>query len=55
MAKALLEWETIDASQIEEIMTGREPHPPKDWTPTNLPSGGGTPPPMSPGSTPATA
>jgi cell division protease FtsH len=40
MAKALLEWETIDAEQINDIMEGREPRPPKDWTPpTNRPSG----------------
>ena len=40
MAKALLEWETIDAEQIEDIMQGREPRPPKDWTPpSNRPSG----------------
>ncbi len=29
MAKALLEWETIDAEQIEDIMQGRDPRPPK--------------------------
>jgi cell division protease FtsH len=29
MAKALLEWETIDAEQIDDIMHGREPRPPK--------------------------
>ena len=40
MATALLEWETIDAEQINDIMEGREPRPPKDWTPpTNKPSG----------------
>ncbi|HEX5372835.1 MAG TPA: ATP-dependent zinc metalloprotease FtsH [Aquabacterium sp.] len=45
MAKALLEWETIDADQIEDIMQGREPRPPKDWTPpTNRPNGGNKPP-----------
>ncbi|MBL0720507.1 ATP-dependent zinc metalloprotease FtsH [Piscinibacter sp. Jin2] len=32
MAKALLEWETIDAEQIEDIMSGKAPRPPKDWT-----------------------
>nr|WP_297356899.1 ATP-dependent zinc metalloprotease FtsH [uncultured Caldimonas sp.] len=41
MAKALLEWETIDAEQIEDIMSGKPPRPPKDWTPTNNKSGGG--------------
>jgi cell division protease FtsH len=29
MTKALLEWETIDAEQINDIMAGREPKPPK--------------------------
>ncbi len=29
MAHALLEWETIDADQIEDIMAGRPPRPPK--------------------------
>ncbi|TAH12499.1 MAG: ATP-dependent metallopeptidase FtsH/Yme1/Tma family protein [Curvibacter sp.] len=33
MAKALLEWETIDSDQLDDIMAGREPRPPKDWTP----------------------
>ena len=30
MTKALIEWETIDATQIEDIMAGREPKPPAD-------------------------
>ncbi len=29
MAKALLDWETIDADQINDIMAGRPPRPPK--------------------------
>lgn len=29
MTAALLEWETIDAEQIEDIMTGKPPRPPK--------------------------
>ena len=29
MAKALLEFETIDADQIDDIMAGRPPRPPK--------------------------
>jgi len=33
MAKALLEWETIDADQIEDIMAGRPPRPPKPTQP----------------------
>lgn len=46
MAKALLEWETIDAEQIDDIMGGRPPRPPKDWAPSSTrPPGGsdGTP------------
>ncbi len=31
MAEALLEYETIDAEQIEDIMSGRKPRPPSDW------------------------
>ena len=42
MAKALLEWETIDKEQIDDIMAGRNPLPPKDWTPRTPPSGGGS-------------
>ena len=30
MAKALLDWETIDKDQIDDIMEGREPRAPKD-------------------------
>ncbi len=41
MAKALLEWETIDVEQLNDIMAGKEPRPPKDWTPRN-PSVGGS-------------
>jgi cell division protease FtsH len=33
MTRALLEWETIDADQINAIMAGEEPHPPKPATP----------------------
>ena len=32
MTKALLEWETIDADQINQIMAGEEPDPPKDYS-----------------------
>jgi cell division protease FtsH len=39
MAKALLEWETIDAEQIEDILEGREPKPPS----SKPGSGGSTP------------
>ncbi|MEO6291531.1 MAG: ATP-dependent zinc metalloprotease FtsH [Burkholderiaceae bacterium] len=40
MAKALLEWETIDSDQLDDIMAGKEPHAPKDWTPRIPPAGG---------------
>jgi cell division protease FtsH len=40
MAGALMKYETIDASQIDAIMEGREPGPPEDWTdnPPPMPS-----------------
>jgi len=31
MAKALMKYETIDDSQVKDIMDGREPKPPADW------------------------
>jgi cell division protease FtsH len=31
MADALMQYETIDANQIEDIMGGHKPRPPKDW------------------------
>jgi cell division protease FtsH len=34
MAKALLDWETLDADQINDIMEGREPRAPKAGLPT---------------------
>ena len=41
MAKALLEWETIDSDQLDDIMAGKDPRPPKDWAPRTPNSGGG--------------
>lgn len=32
MCKALLEWETIDRDQVLEIMAGKQPSPPKDYS-----------------------
>jgi cell division protease FtsH len=37
MARSLLEWETLDAEQINDIMAGKPPRPPK------APSAGSTP------------
>ncbi|MCX7117799.1 MAG: ATP-dependent zinc metalloprotease FtsH [Legionellales bacterium] len=31
MAESLIKFETIDASQIKDIMSGKEPSPPEDW------------------------
>ena len=31
MSDALMKYETIDADQIEDLMTRKEPRPPKDW------------------------
>ncbi|MBO9330203.1 cell division protein FtsH [Achromobacter sp. HZ01] len=51
MTAALLEWETIDADQIDDIIEGRPPRPPKtpsgpsdtsDTPPTGLAAGGNT-------------
>jgi cell division protease FtsH len=47
MAKTLLEWETLDADQVNDIMEGREPRLPKAGPPVKRnppdPSGGITP------------
>jgi len=32
MADALIKYETIDKDQIDDIMHGKEPRPPRDWT-----------------------
>ena len=37
MAEALLKYETIDSDQIDVIMEGKEPGPPKDWSDTTPP------------------
>jgi cell division protease FtsH len=42
MTKALLEFETIDADQIDDIVQGRPPRPPKS-TPSSSPPSGGKP------------
>src|ERR671913_18201 len=42
MAEALMKYETIDESQLKDIMDGRDPKPPADWddSPTSTPGGG---------------
>jgi cell division protease FtsH len=40
MAKALLEWETLDADQIADVMQGKPPRPPKVTATTTTPTGG---------------
>jgi cell division protease FtsH len=46
MTKALLDWETIDADQVRDIMNGKEPQPPKYGVrERNLPKSG----PVAPG------
>jgi cell division protease FtsH len=54
MANALLEYETIDSEQVRDIMEGRPPRPPKDWTPST-PRSGGPGAPVSTESAPAAA
>ncbi len=45
MAKALLEWETIDSEQISDIMDGRPPRPPKTSSAPAASSGSSSTPP----------
>ena len=54
MVAALLEWETIDAEQINDIMEGRPPRAPKPPPATQFGNSAGTPGPAT-GSSPATA
>ncbi len=39
MADALIKYETIDTEQIKDIMAGKEPRPPEDWTDPGSTSG----------------
>ena len=54
MAKALLEWETLDAEQINDIMEGRPPRPPKPAAPP-APSSKDSPPTATAPATPPQA
>jgi cell division protease FtsH len=54
MAQALLEWETLDTDQIEDVMQGRLPRPPKPTsTPANPTFGPDAGPDAKPAATPA--
>jgi cell division protease FtsH len=54
MAKTLLEWETLDSEQVEDIMQGRPPRPPKPSTSTANPTfGPDAGPDAAPSATPA--
>ncbi len=53
MTKALLEWETIDAEQIEDIMAGREPRPPRPTGAPPAPPSGSKPSAPAPTTEPA--
>jgi cell division protease FtsH len=41
MAQALMKYETIDGDQIDDIMAGKDPRPPKDWSDQVPPSDSG--------------
>jgi cell division protease FtsH len=43
MTRALLEWETIDAEQINDIMAGKPPRPPKPAQAPQQPPQAGAP------------
>jgi cell division protease FtsH len=55
MAHALLEWETLDADQIDDIMAGKPPRQPKDWAPSSTKPPGGPAAPMGTDGAPAAA
>jgi len=51
MTKALLDWETIDADQVNDIMNGIDPRPPKQSQSSNRPSSGSSSGGVSPNAT----
>ena len=54
MATALLEWETLDTDQVEDVMQGRPPRPPKpSSTPANPTFGPDAGPDATPSAKPA--
>jgi cell division protease FtsH len=48
MAKALIRYETIDTEQIDDIMAGKQPNPPKGWSDDEPKSGPGEEPGIQP-------
>jgi len=58
MTKSLIEWETLNAEQLSDIMSGKQPRPPEDFTPPSA-SGGAdedkaaSKPPIAPSDRPA--
>jgi len=40
MAEALIKYETLESSQINDIMTGKPPRPPEGWSDVEAPGGG---------------
>lgn len=51
MVKALMDWETIDAEQVNDIMDGKPPRPPRgagSAGPSDVPPSGGSPSPVTP-------
>ncbi len=58
MTKSLIEWETLNAEQLDDIMAGKRPRPPEDFIPPSA-SGGADPdktaskPPITPSDKPA--
>ena len=42
MKDALIEYETIDSDQIDDIMEGKKPRPPTDWSDSNTDKTGGS-------------
>ena len=58
MTKSLLEWETLNADQLSDIMAGKKPRPPEDLTPPSASDGGdqdkaASKPPITPSDKPA--
>ena len=58
MTKSLLEWETLNAEQLSDIMAGKQPRPPEDFTPPSASNGGdkdkaASKPPITPSDKPA--